>query len=180
MSLKFVAQGLVCDKVWQRGWPGHIDRKQLTCFKVLSKVGAKVALDWICGKHRIKHVYRLGIWLIAVAFVFNGATSYAKFDLPVAPGLVAHGHDSAQPVCHDAHSNHTGNNTVTAADHDQAAAHSHSNLQCCGICSVASVLPDVVAIAVPFSYAAVMFYTGQRDLIGHFVALDPGIPKTSV
>jgi hypothetical protein len=126
-------------------------------------------------------MYRLSIWLIALAFVFNGAASLATIDLPAASALIAQNqnHDNARTA---APSDHVGNNNVMVAmpDHGQAQGHSHSGLKCCGICNVANVIPDIVAIPVTFSYATVAFRTGQHDLVGHLVALDPGIPKTIV
>jgi hypothetical protein len=97
----------------------------------------------------------------------------------VAPALTAQNHDGAPAASHDAHSNHIGDDVMVAMpDHGQA--NGHSGERCCGTCNVASVLPDIVAIPVTFSYAAVTFRTGRHDLVGHLVALDPDIPKTFV
>jgi Protein of unknown function (DUF2946) len=123
-------------------------------------------------------MYRFGIWLIAVAFVFNGAASYAMIDAPVAPILFAQGHhDAAASADHGAHSDEVA---AAATDHGQAHDYAHNHLKCCGICNVASLLPDVIAVPVAFSYATVTFRTLQNDLVGHLVALDPDIPKTIV
>lgn len=122
----------------------------------------------------------LGIWLIAVAVVLSGATSYGKIDRH-EPAVAAQGHHRAAVVAkHDAQSEQSCKDIVAAADHDQAPAHSHGGLTCCGICNVANVVPDVAAIPVTFSYAPVTFQMGQHDLAGHLVALDPDIPKSLV
>lgn len=124
-------------------------------------------------------MYRLSIWLIVLAFVFNGAASLAAIDLPTASALIAQNqnHDNARTA---APSDHVGNNNVMVAMLDHGQAHGHSALKCCNICNVANVIPDIVAIPVTFSYATVAFRRGQHDLVGHLVALDPGIPKTIV
>jgi hypothetical protein len=124
-------------------------------------------------------MYRLSIWLIALAFVFNGAASFAAIDRPVAPALAAQNHNGGRITSHDVHFNHIGTGVmVTMLNHDQA--HGHSGLRCCGTCNVANVLPDIAAIPVTFSCAAVTFRTGQHDLVGYLVALDPDLPKTVV
>jgi hypothetical protein len=124
----------------------------------------------------IYHMYRLSIWLIALTFVFNGVALHAWIDPPTAPALIAQDHHGAADAAgHDEHSDKV---VATAADHGQDHAYNH--LKCCGVCSVASVLPDAAAISVPISYAAVTFRTARHDLVGHLVALDPDIPKTIV
>jgi hypothetical protein len=126
-------------------------------------------------------MYRLTIWLIAVAFVFNGVASSAWIDLPMAPALAAQdNHGAATAGGHDAHFDQVDRDVIGATpDHGQASEHD-SCLKCCGICNVANVIPDVAAIPVMFSYADVTFRTAQHDLVGHLVALDPAIPKTIV
>ena len=126
---------------------------------------------------------RLGIWLIAVAVVLSGTASYGEIGHD-KPALTFQGHNRAAAVAkydkYDAQSEQGCHDAVAAADHDQAPAHSHDGLKCCGICNVANVIPAVPAIPVTFSYAVVTFYMGQHDLVGHLVALDPDIPKSLV
>ena len=124
-------------------------------------------------------MYRLSIWLIALAIVFNGAASFAAIDNPVAPALAAQNHNGAPATSHDVYSSRIGTG-VMAVTLDHGQAHGHSGLRCCGTCNVANVLPDIVTTPVTFSYAAVTFSAGRHDLVGHLVALDPDIPKTVV
>jgi hypothetical protein len=123
-------------------------------------------------------MYRLSMWLIALAFVFNGAASYTWADPGESPALTIQGHHGALEAAPGAHAKYVGDDMVTAAD--QAPTHSHNALRCCYICNVASVLPDIVAIPMPFSYTAIMFHTARHNLVGHPLGLDPGIPKTIV
>lgn len=135
-------------------------------------------------------IRRLFIFLIAAAFVFNGAASFvfngaasrAWIDLPVALAATAQDHHGASVAAgHDAHSGQFGANAIAAAP-DQSQDHEHvdSCLKCCNMCNVANVLPGFVAKPVTFSYAAVAFRMGQRNLVGHLVALDPDIPKAII
>jgi hypothetical protein len=126
-------------------------------------------------------MYRLGIWLIAVAFVFNGAASGAWIGLPMAPALAVHDHHGGPATAgHDAHFDQASHDAIGATpDHGQAPEHD-SCLECCGMCNIANVIPDIVANPVMFSYAEVTFRTAQDDLVGHLVALDPDIPKTII
>lgn len=126
-------------------------------------------------------MYRLGIWLIAFAFVFNGAVSLAQIDAFAEPATIAHEHDHAAAQDH-----HHG---LAASEHDAVAdwmdhgpghSHHHAHHKCCTICSHASLKPNVVAVPLTFTYAPVIFTTVQHDLVGHFVALDPEIPKTVI
>jgi hypothetical protein len=121
-------------------------------------------------------MYRVGIWLMALAFVFNGAASHALVDLP---DLIAQDHHGALAVIsHDAH---FSDSTVAATpDHDQIPEHKHNSRRCCDVCNLASVIPNVVVVPVPFSYAAVVFAAAQHFLVGHLIAIDPDIPKTIV
>jgi hypothetical protein len=123
-------------------------------------------------------MYRLGIWLIAVAFVFNGAASGAWIDLPMAPALAAHDHHGAMAAA--GHDEHSGEVVAAVTDHGQAYDYAHNHLKCCGICYVANLTPDVIAVVVTFSYSDVTFRMAKHDLVGHLVALDPDIPKTIV
>jgi hypothetical protein len=122
-------------------------------------------------------MYRLSIWLFVLAFIFNGAASYTWIDPGESPAGTVQAHHGVLTAV-DVHAKYVSDDVVTAAV--QALTHGHNALKCCGICNVASVLPDILAIPVPFSYAAIMFHTARHDLAGHLVALDPGIPKTSV
>ena len=126
----------------------------------------------------MNRMYRLGIWLIALTFVFNGAASYAWIDPDESPAMTIQDYHGAPIVRHDAHAKHVGDDVVATADHDQAPAHSHS--RCCNTCNTTSVMPNIVAIPVTFSYRAVTFHTHQHDLVGHPAGLDPRIPKTTV
>ena len=121
-------------------------------------------------------MYRFGIWLLALVFVFNGAAFFALTE-PAEPhaSIVQNHHHAPSGVKHDAQSKRVTDDEVgaTAADHD----HAH---KCCGICNVASLLPPVDAIPVTLSYAAIAFRICQHDLFGHPVGLDPEIPKTVV
>jgi hypothetical protein len=121
-------------------------------------------------------MYRLGIWLIALAFVFNGVASYAWTDPGESAALTIQGHHGALIAAPDAHAKYIGDNVVTAAD--QAPTHSHNTIKCCYICNAASVLPDIVAIPMPFSYTVIMFRTARHDLVGHPLGLDPRIPMS--
>ena len=120
-------------------------------------------------------MYRLGIWLIAFAFVFNGAGSYAAINLAMPLPLTAQGHHGSVA---DARSDQHG--VAAATEHGQVHKHGRNGLNCCRTCNGASVLPDVAAISALLSYDVVTFGTRQQDLVGHSVALDPGIPKTIV
>lgn len=121
-------------------------------------------------------MYRFVVWLIALALVVNGAVGFAWADAPGVPPAVAHGH-------HDGvvgHQDDTDHIAGPAADAGQAHGLAHDHFKCCGWCNVVSLLPGIVAIPVTFFYATILFGTTQRDLVGHFVALDPGIPKSAV
>ncbi len=123
-------------------------------------------------------MYRMSIWLIALTFVFNGVAVHAWIDSPAAPALVAHDHhDATVSAAHDTHSDVI---VAAATDHGQAHGYAHHHLKCCGICNVANLAPDILAVSMSFSYAAVTFRTLQQDLVGNLVALDPDIPKTIV
>ena len=136
-------------------------------------------------------MYRLGIWLIALALVFNGAPSYALdgaagmvSDMVAnMPAIAAVDHqadmdkvDAVQAEC-NVHPSDVAV-IVTDACRSQRAAHDH--LKCCPTCNVISVMPAIVAVSVPLSYARAFFGSGRFGLVGHLVALDPDIPKTVV
>ena len=127
-------------------------------------------------------MYRLAIWLIAVAFVFNGAGSLAWADLPAAPALAAHAYDGAGAAArNDAHSHRIADAVISQLpDNGQTPGRVGNCAKCCATCGVASLVPDVTVTAVMFSDAGISFYIGQRDLVGHLVAIDPDIPKAVV
>ena len=56
----------------------------------------------------------------------------------------------------------------------------HDHLKCCVACNLVSLVPNVAAIPVAFSYTNTAFDAAQHELVGHLVALDPGIPKPLV
>lgn len=121
-------------------------------------------------------MYRLGIWVIALALVVNGVAGYAWADAPRAPAAVAYDH-------HDAASRqgHANGAAAVAADAGQTHGRVHHHLRCCGVrCNVVPLVPGVVAIPVTLSFAAVVYPTAQPRLVGHLVALDPEIPKSAV
>ena len=121
-------------------------------------------------------MYRLVVWMMALALVFNGAAAYALDDLSGIAVVAAFDHhaEAADVECH------AGKVAVVAADACQSQHAAHDHLKCCPICNVVSMLPALVAVAVPFSYAPVSFRTAEVGLVGHLVALDPDIPKTVV
>lgn len=121
-------------------------------------------------------MYRLGIGLIAFALVFNGvAAAYALNDAPGLPAVAAHEHHGGV-----AHRDHAHDRVAVAADAGQTHGGMQDHLKCCGRCNFVSLLPGSVAIPVTFSYATVSFPKAQPHLVGHIVALDPGIPKSVV
>jgi len=125
-------------------------------------------------------MHRLIVWLIAVAFVFNGAASLAWLDLPETPPVAAH-HDGARAGGHGvlAHQQ-TDDFIVVVPDHCHGSSNSDNRLKCCGTCSLASLVPDIVATAMTFADKGVTFHTGPHDLVGHLVAVEPGVPKILV
>lgn len=122
-------------------------------------------------------MYRLGIWLIALALVFNGAEAYAWDNSPAVPSAATQDHhDMIGGVDCDVQPG----DAVAVADHP-GTAHQHDNhLRCCGTCNVASLLPNVAVIPVTFSYRAAVFHAAHEYLVGHPVVLDPEIPKSIV
>jgi hypothetical protein len=123
-------------------------------------------------------MYRLGIWLLALVFVFNGAASYALIAPAESHASIVQAHHHAPPGArHEAQCKQVADDEVGAAAADYGHDHAH---KCCGICIVASLLPAVEAIPVTFGYRVVTFRIGQHDLVGHPVGLDPEIPKTVV
>jgi hypothetical protein len=82
-------------------------------------------------------MYRLTMWLIALAVVFNGAPLYTWTDPGESPALTVQEHHSVLTAVPDAHARYVSDDAVTAAD--QTLTHSHNALECCGTCIVASV-----------------------------------------
>lgn len=124
---------------------------------------------------------RLFIWLIAAAFVFNGAAALAFIEVPatLAPISEKH-HVGAASSDHGVRSApHHGDTVVTMQGQDQTHQHVDDCLKCCEMCNVASMAPESLKAPVRFSYAGISFRTGHDDLPGRFVGLDPGIPKSA-
>lgn len=124
---------------------------------------------------------RVSVFLFIVAFVFSGAAWAACVDLPVAPAsgtTVFIGHDHA--------GGHNGRHLVTGEENADAsdqgpATHGHGAVvKCCSMAPVFNLAPDLVVRPVAFSRPAAVFRFVQRGMIGHIVALEPGIPKSIV
>ena len=123
-------------------------------------------------------MYRMGIWLIALALVFNGVTVSSWNGPSGISTAVAQDHDNgADAVACIVTSD---DDLATAPDAGQTHKVRHNHLKCCWTCNVASLLPNVATIPVTFSYRGTIFYMAQRHLVGHLVALDPDIPKSIV
>ncbi|MBS0247951.1 MAG: hypothetical protein JSR61_15155 [Proteobacteria bacterium] len=120
-------------------------------------------------------MYRLAIWVIALALVFNGVPSYDLDGASAAPTMVASDHhaDAFALDC-NVHSNDVA---VIAADTYKSQHAAHDHLKCCPTCNVVSTLPTLVAVAERFAYGPASFRTVDFGLVGHLVALDPDIPK---
>ena len=123
-------------------------------------------------------MYRLVIWMIALALVFNGAQSYALNEVSGTPAMVASDHHAgaAGLECNV----QSGGVAVIAADACQSQHAAHDQLKCCPTCNLVSMIPAIDAVSVPFSYAPASFRAAEFGLVGHLVALDPDIPKTVV
>lgn len=122
-------------------------------------------------------MYRLGIWLVALALVVNGVAGHAWADAPRAPAAVASDHHDGAASRHG----HADVAAAVAADTGQSRGPVHHHLRCCGVrCNVVPLVPGLVAIPVTLSFAAVAYPTAQPRLVGHLVALDPEIPKSAV
>lgn len=122
-------------------------------------------------------MYRLGIWLIAFALVFNGVAAYCMDDHPGPTANVQGHHDK---LAGDDCDIQRGDTTPRISDCGASDHRTHNHLKCCGICNVASLISGVRGVLVPYSYAAVSFRTVPHKLVGHLVRLDPHIPKSSV
>lgn len=123
-------------------------------------------------------MYRIGIWLIALALVFNGAAAYAGNYFSGVPATIAqHHHDAADAV--DTHV-HSADAVTVGENSGQTHGGMHNHVKCCTICTVVSMLPAVAAVPATFAYKAAVFHTAQHALVGRPVALDPDIPKSIV
>ncbi len=123
-------------------------------------------------------MHRLGIWLMALALVFNGVTVYAWSDAAgVVAAIAQDHHDSAEASECDVHS---ADVVAGAVDSGQAQHPMHNHLKCCGTCNIVSLAPNVAVIPVTFSFRMASFRKTHHDLVGHPVALDPDIPKSIV
>lgn len=123
-------------------------------------------------------MFRIGIWLIALALVLNGAALTAWSGLTKAPTAIAHIHysDTDSADC-----NSISEGAAAAVKHSgQAHDRMHSHLMCCGTCTVASLVPNIMAVPVVFNYQGAAFWTAEHHLVGHLVLLDPDIPKSIV
>lgn len=120
----------------------------------------------------------MGIWLIALALVFNGVTMSSWNGPPRVSAAMAQGHHDGVDLA--ARSTASDHDTAIATDAGQTRSVRHNHLKCCWTCNIPSLLPNVTTVPVTFSYRAAVFYVAQRHLVGHPVALDPGIPKSIV
>lgn len=122
-------------------------------------------------------MYRLGIWLVVFALVFNGVMAAAEIEPSDEPVSMAQGHAAgALDMNCDAHAGDTFAAMRHGGQHDPA----HNHLKCCARCSMVSLLPGVVAVPAALVYGDAVFYPAQHDLVGRPVALDPHIPKPIV
>lgn len=117
---------------------------------------------------------RLGIWLIALALVFNGVMASAEIEPTEIPVVVVQGHVAA-PDADDCDSQAADIATTRHGSEHRSPVHNH--LKCCTRCSMVSLLPSVIAVPVALAFGHAAFYTAQNDLVGRSVALDPHIPK---
>ncbi len=122
-------------------------------------------------------MYRFGIWLLALAFVFNGAAVTTWNGPATAAVAIAQGHfaDTDSADC----GGHAKDTAAVVTYSDQTHDRPH-HLRCCGTCMVASLVPDVAVVAVVFNVGSTAFWTAQNHLDGHLVFLDPDIPKSIV
>jgi hypothetical protein len=133
-------------------------------------------------------ICRLFVWFLAAAFIFGGSAVHASLMLPAVAQdnhvLMTAAPDA--PRGHTAQHGHGADHAGAAADgHDYAQPHDVDGcdddcLKCCSMCSVATTSAEGRGTPVPVAYGAVRFHIGQRNLLGHLVALDPDIPKTIV
>ena len=120
----------------------------------------------------------MGIWLIALALVFNGVATYAWNDAPGMAAAVTQDHHHGAEAA-DRHV-HPHDAVVDAVDFSQTQLPVHNHLKCCGTCNVVSLAADVSVVPVTFSYRAASFWTVKHFLVGYLAALDPDIPKSIV
>jgi len=134
---------------------------------------------------------RIFVCLLALAFLLSGATWRNCIDASVAqaaPVVAApdhqhdhygpkHGFMSTAEATHD-HGGHV--TTAAKSDQGQLPANDHACLKCCSMCTVTGLTPGISTTPAVISTSVISFRLGQRNLVGHAVALDPGIPKPIV
>ena len=120
-------------------------------------------------------MYRMGTWLIALAFVFNGVAMTAWNGPAKAPAAVTQIHyaDADSADCNGV----PDAAAIVVTHFDRTHSRVHNHLKCCGTCTVASLVPDVAAVPVVFNCKSTTFRTAQNHLVGHLLFLDPDIPK---
>jgi hypothetical protein len=122
-------------------------------------------------------------WLILAAFIFEGAVSLAVIAVPAVLTPFSETHHAVRASSDQAiHSGrrHDIDDIIARRDQAQSREHVDDCLKCCQTCSIARIVPDAPPTPTRFSYASVSFSVGHDNLPDHFVALDPGIPKSSV
>jgi hypothetical protein len=123
-------------------------------------------------------IYRILVCFFVASFVFSGAAWAACIDLPVTPAS-----GSTSFIGHDHIGGHSGRhhptNEENAGSSDQGpATHGHGvAVKCCSMAPIFSLAPGLLTRAVEFPRVDVSFRFAQREMVGHIVALEPGIPK---
>lgn len=124
-------------------------------------------------------VRRILVSLFIVSFVASGAAWAACIDLPIGLASTSSSHHHAGLDNHG--DRHHENGDENAAKSDQApVSHSHGLVKCCSMAPVFNLAPEFMARSIDFPRSAVAFGFVQRGMIGHIVALEPGIPKPIV
>jgi hypothetical protein len=121
-------------------------------------------------------VRRILVSIFIAAFVVSGAAWAACIDLPVGPASTSSSHHHAGMGGHG--DRHIGEeNTVTS---DQGpVSHGHGIVvKCCSMAPVFSLPPELAVRSIDFPRLAAAFRFVQRGMVGHIVALEPGIPKS--
>ena len=123
-------------------------------------------------------MYRMGIWLIALALVVNGVAMTAWSGPAKTPVAITQSHhaDAGSADCNSI----SGAAAAVVKYSDQTHGRMHNHLKCCGTCTVASLVPDFIAVRAVFNYQSAAFWTAEHHLDGHLVLLDPDIPKSIV
>ena len=127
----------------------------------------------------LRHTF---VWLLALSFVASGAAwRQCVAAQPAAGATVMHRtHDAKSHHDHAMqHSHLHGDYTL----HQQAADNPPPNItddhacsKCCGICTVAGMMPTAVDAAI-FAASFITFSRTADDGVGTTVGIDPGIPK---